>query len=123
MSSGVRRDDKLLRTLEKTQEIELTVTGRRTGRAIPRTVWVVVKGNSPLFIPVNGPSTHWYKNILKQPKVEVSVGGLTHEAVMLPITDKERVLEIVRLFTAKYGKENMERYYPDKSVAAELTFA
>ena len=52
---------------DRTNEIELTVKGRKSGRDIPRPVWFVRKGKTLYLLPVNGSDTDWYKNMLVNP--------------------------------------------------------
>ena len=114
---------KVLDHLQEVEEIELTVTGRKTGRPIPRPVWFALEDRSLLLIPQYGPSTHWYRNILKDPKVKISVRGAEITASAVPISDQERVVHFIELFTAKYGKGEMDKYYKNTTVAAEVKLA
>jgi hypothetical protein len=110
----------LLAKLKTENELELTVQGRTTGRNLPRPVWFVLKGDEMLLLPVKGSSTQWYKNIVKNPQVTISIKGLTHSNITQTITSKKEVLETVELFKKKYGAGDIKRYYPKINVAARL---
>jgi hypothetical protein len=62
-------ESKLKSILDRTNEIELSVTGRKSGREISRPVWFVYEDNILYLLPVQGSDTEWYKNVQKNPKV------------------------------------------------------
>ena len=113
----------MLSILKKEEELELVVTGRKTGREIPRPVWFVVRGDDLLLLPVKGSLTHWYKNILKNPRVKISVKGQSHDGQAQSVTEQKKVSEVVELFRKKYGAEDIRKYYPKLDVAARLPLA
>jgi deazaflavin-dependent oxidoreductase (nitroreductase family) len=106
--------------LSGAREIELTVTGRRSGREISTPVWFVSDGGSLNLLPVNGTDSNWYKNLKKTPKVRLSVQGMDHRAEALPVTDTARVGEVIERFKNKYGAEDIRAYYPKGDVAVEV---
>ena len=107
-------------SLAKEKEIELTVTGRKSRKLIPRPVWFVLKGTELLLLPVTGTNSQWYKNILQDPRVKVSSSGQTVAGKLRPITGKKEVDEVIELFKGKYGPGDVKRYYPNPNVAASL---
>jgi hypothetical protein len=44
-----------------TNEIELTTTGRTSGRATSRPVWFVQQGKQFYLLPVGGSDSQWYQ--------------------------------------------------------------
>jgi len=54
-----------IRAVEESREVELTVTGRTSGREISNPVWFVHDGEMLYLVPVSGSDSNWYKNILK----------------------------------------------------------
>jgi deazaflavin-dependent oxidoreductase (nitroreductase family) len=110
----------MLRALQGEEEIELSVKGRKSGRLIPRPVWFVLESGKILLVPVKGSSTQWYRNILEEPEVGIRVRGRTYAGRVKPITQENRVKEVVALFTSKYGEKAMDSYYTSLSVAAEV---
>jgi hypothetical protein len=61
------RNDSFTDRLSRYREIDITVTGRKSGRAISNPVWFVVDGQKLYLLPVQGSDTQWYKNVLKNP--------------------------------------------------------
>jgi Domain of unknown function (DUF385). len=59
--------------LDRSEEIELIVKGRKSGKSISRPVWFVHKDNIVYLLPVNGSNTEWYKNVLHNPSMKISV--------------------------------------------------
>src|SRR5207247_8523174 len=104
-------------SLAKEKEIELTVTGRKSRKLIPRPVWFVLKGTELLLLPVTGTNSQWYKNILQNPRVKVSSSGQTIAGKLRSITGKKEVYEVIELFKVKYGRGGVKSYYPNQNVA------
>lgn len=108
------------RALESTREIQITVTGRTSGREISLPVWFVTEGDNLYLVPVQGSDTNWYKNVLKEPTIRLVAGGAHLVARATPIPDPARVSQIVDKFRATYGAQNVEAYYPKHDVAVEV---
>jgi deazaflavin-dependent oxidoreductase (nitroreductase family) len=106
--------------LKKEKEIELTVTGRKSGKPIPRPVWFVVRGTELLLLPVTGTDSHWYKNVLRNPQVEIRSSQQTFGGKLRAIKERKRVDEVIELFKGKYGPSDIKKYYPNPNVAASL---
>jgi hypothetical protein len=112
--------DKLIAALKVAEEVELAVKGRRSGKDIPRPVWFALRRNEVLLLPVTGSRSQWFKNVLKNPRVRISVAGQTYGGRVETITEKREVSEVVELFRKKYGAGDVKRYYPRQDVAARL---
>jgi hypothetical protein len=108
------------RALQGTDEVEITVTGRASGREISLPVWFVQAGNRLHLLPMYGSDSHWYRNLEKSPTIRVEADGVTLTAVVTPVTDESRVREVVGEFGAKYGAERVEAEYPKRNVAVDL---
>src|SRR5262249_18402669 len=89
--------------LKNTDEIEITVTGRNSGRKISKPVWFVQEGEKLYLLPVKGSDSDWYKNILKTPTMRLNAGGTERNAEAKPVTDAANVRDIVEKFRDKYG--------------------
>jgi deazaflavin-dependent oxidoreductase (nitroreductase family) len=100
-------------SLMASDEIELTVKGRKSGLLIPRPVWFTLSkdGRSLFLVPEKGKKTQWYLNVKRDPVVKIRVRGIsfTGEAVELP---EVRFGEVLASFVEKYGREDIYRYYP-----------
>jgi hypothetical protein len=107
--------------LNRVSEIRLSVKCRKSGRDIPRPVWFVHESNNLYLLPVQGSDTNWYKNLLVEPTLKISVnGGEEIPAKGKPITDSNRVDDIVRKFKSKYGEGDVKKYYPKVDVAVQV---
>jgi hypothetical protein len=108
--------------LDRVSEIRLSVKGRKSGRDISRPVWFVHEGNTLYLLPVQGSDTNWYKNLLVEPTLKISVNGEGEEIQVRgkPMTDSKRVDDIVSKFKSKYGEGDVKKYYPKVDVAVEV---
>ena len=113
-------DEEFMNALDSSGEIELTVTGRRTGREISIPVWFVREGDRLYLVPVRGSDSDWYNNVLKVPTIRLGAGEAQLTARATPITDPAKVAEIVDKFRAKYGTQEVAAYYPKRDVAVEV---
>ena len=108
--------------LERASDIRLSVKGRKSGRDIPRPVWFVHEGGTVYLLPVQGSDTNWYKNLLVDSTLKISVNGGEEipAARGKPITESNRVNDIVKKFKSKYGEGDVKKYYPKTDVAVEV---
>ena len=113
--------DDLHERLNRVHEITLSVKGRKSGRDIPRPVWFVHEGNTLYLLPVQGSDTNWYKNLLFDPTLKISVNGVEIPVRGKLITDSNRVGYIVMKFKSKYGEGEVKKYYTKFDVAVEVT--
>jgi hypothetical protein len=106
--------------LDRTSEIELTVKGRKSGQHISRPVWFVHENDILYLLPVQGSDTNWYKNLLKDPTMKISINGMQITKNAKPITDSNKVKDIVDKFRSKYGSSEVKKYYTKFDVGVEL---
>jgi deazaflavin-dependent oxidoreductase (nitroreductase family) len=108
--------------LSRYREIHLTVTGRKSGRAISNPVWFVFEEGKLYLLPVTGSDTQWYKNVLKNPKIRIHARGAEAELQAAQITEKKEVLSVVEKFRGKYAGD-VKKYYSkfDVAVVAEVS--
>ncbi|SCL20176.1 deazaflavin-dependent oxidoreductase, nitroreductase family [Micromonospora rhizosphaerae] len=107
--------------LEGVNEVELTVTGRKTGRQISRPVWFVQEEESMFLMPITGSDSHWYKNVRQTPMVQVAANGMALNTTATPITEPDRVHHVEAMFRDKYGPDQVEQHYPKRDVAVQLS--
>lgn len=112
--SGIRQ------TLEREGLVTLTVTGRKTGRELPRLVQFVVKGDAILLVPFLGKATNWFINVMGNLEVKITVRGRSLRGTA-KILDERGLQKTIALFTKKYGKRNLDNYYPTKDAAVEVS--
>ena len=110
-------DESLKNRLSRYREIRITVTGRKSGRAISIPVWFVAEDDQLYLVPVQGSDTQWYKNVLKNPKMRVDARGVEEELHVVPMNDPASVSAIVEKFREKYGSGDVKKYYSKYDVA------
>lgn len=106
--------------LQGVQEVEITVTGRRTGRQLSTPVWFVQEEDSVFLVPITGSDSNWYKNVRQTPFIRLSANGTALSSSATPITDADRVEHIVAMFCEKYGADQVAAYYPKHDVAVQV---
>ena len=112
------QNDTLKDRLSRTSEIIITVTGRKSGRALSNPVWFALEENKLYLLPVKGSDTQWYKNILINPSIRVDAAGAHADVKVSPVTDPAQVKSVVEKFRAKYGTGDVKKYYAKFDVAA-----
>lgn len=111
------RKDSLTDHLARYREINLTVTGRKSGRAISNPIWFVFDDGKLYLLPVKGSDTQWYKNALKNSTIRVDARDAKGEFKAVPITDTKQVSSVVEKFRTKYGAGDVKKYYSNFDVA------
>ncbi|MGH9501779.1 MAG: nitroreductase/quinone reductase family protein [Terriglobales bacterium] len=109
--------DDLRDRLARSHELNITVTGRKSGRAISIPIWFVLEDDTLYLLPVHGSDTEWYKNSLKNPSILVKSGSAGAEFGMVPITEAKEVASVVEKFRQKYGAGDVKKYYSKLDVA------
>ena len=112
-----KRNDTLKDRLSRSSEIIISVTGRKSGRAISNPVWFVAEDEELYLLPVKGSDTQWYKNVLKKPSIRITAGSAEAELKAVPVTDATEVSSVVEKFRAKYGAGDVKKYYSKLDVA------
>ena len=113
-------DEQFNTALDASREVELTVTGRTSGREISIPVWFVREGETLYLVPVGGTDSNWYKNVQKTPAIRLSADGAQLSATATPISDPAGVGQVLDKFRAKYGARDVEAYYPKQDAAVEV---
>jgi deazaflavin-dependent oxidoreductase (nitroreductase family) len=103
--------------LSRYREINLTVTGRKSGRAVSIPVWFVSDEEKLYLLPVYGSDTQWYKNVLKNPMIRIDARGAEAELLIAPVTGAREVSSVIEKFRAKYGVNDVKKYYSKFDVA------
>lgn len=113
--------DALRDRLSRSSEINITVTGRKSGRTISNPIWFVFdkdRDKDKLYLlPVKGSETQWYKNVLKNPSIQIDARGADVAVQAVPITDVKQVSSVIEMFRAKYGTGDVKKYYSKLDVA------
>ena len=106
--------------LDSSQELQITVTGRKSGREFSTPVWSVREGNPLFLMPVRGSKNQWYKNVLKSKRIGISSGNVLLELPAKPINDSKRVASVADKFRKKHGVADVKKYYAGFDAAVEL---
>ena len=111
--------DQLKSALQNANEVELTVTGRKSGRESSRPLWFVEEGEKLLLLPISGSDSNWYRNIVKTPEIRLTADGAELAATATTI-DADGLADVVGKFEAKYGADQVEKFYPKRNAAVEV---
>ena len=82
--------------------IELTTTGRKTGKEHTRPVWFVIDDGTIIVQAGKDGKTDWYQNLQKTPAASVRQGEYVFRVRAKPVTDPARVDAIHKLVLNKY---------------------
>jgi hypothetical protein len=110
-------DQRFIDALDESKEVDLTVTGRSSGRQSTRPVWFVREGQEIDLVPIYGTDSGWFKNVSATTGVRLAVGDSEVAGDAVTVTDAGRVAAIVDAFRAKYGADTFERLYPNPNAA------
>jgi deazaflavin-dependent oxidoreductase (nitroreductase family) len=111
------RNEALKDRLSRYREINIIVTGRKSGRTISIPVWFVLEDDKLYLLPVQGSDTQWYKNVLNNRMIRIHARGAEAEFQAVPITDAAQVSSVVEKFRDKYGAKDVKKYYSKFDVA------
>jgi deazaflavin-dependent oxidoreductase (nitroreductase family) len=109
--------------LQDQNEVNLTVTGRKSGQESTRVIWFVEEGDRLLLLPLSGRASNWYRNLVKTPEVGLTADGAEVHASAKPIEDQTGVEQVLEKFRAKYGADQVQEYYPNQDAAVEVPLA
>src|ERR1035437_5030423 len=114
-------NDVLKERLSRFRELNITVTGRKSGRTISIPVWFVFEDDKLYLLPVQGSDTQWYKNVLNNPMIRIGARGAEAEVKVVLVTDATEVSSAVEKFRAKYGDSGVKLYSKlDAAVVAQM---
>jgi len=116
-------DVDFLSSLTSSREVEITVTGRKSGRSISTPVWFVHEDGTLYLLPVEGSDSDWYKNVVAEPEMQISAKGRRITVKASPLSDPGKVKEVVEKFRSKYGAGEIKNYYSKLDAALEAPIA
>jgi deazaflavin-dependent oxidoreductase (nitroreductase family) len=111
-------EDAFTRALKKANEIEITVTGRNTGKTISLPVWFVHEDDTLWLLPVKGSKTQWYQNVLKNPTMTIKAGKEERTLKPQVVKTATNVGNVIQSFQQKYKPALVAKYYPGPLDAA-----
>jgi len=109
--------DSLKERLARYRQIQISVTGRKSGKTITIPVWFVLDGETLYLLPVQGSDTQWFKNVRKNPQVRISARGEAAEFRATAVRNARTVSSVIEKFRAKYGAGDVKKYYSKFDVA------
>jgi hypothetical protein len=112
--------DELKSALQDANEVDLTVTGRKSGNETSRPIWFVHEGDKLLLLPVSGTDSNWYRNVAKTPKIGLRADDAELSTEAEPTEDPATVGHIAEVFGEKYGADKVKEYYPNLNAAVEV---
>lgn len=117
MSNKPTSKEALRDSLSRAHEINIGVTGRKSGRIISIPIWFVSDAEKLYLLPVHGSDTQWYKNVLEKPSIRIQASGTEAELKVVPVSEAAQVSSVVEKFRAKYGAGDVKKYYSKLDVA------
>ena len=117
--SHTSQRESFLGKLKQTGELTITVTGRKTKRKFSTPVWFAMEGQRILLVPVKGSDSNWFKNLEKNPEIELSVDDAKISSKANLVSDPANVKKILEKFRAKY-KSQWSEYYSKQDVYVEV---
>jgi deazaflavin-dependent oxidoreductase (nitroreductase family) len=119
MNQPAQREE-LLNRLKQSNEVNITVTGRKTKKRLSAPVWFVLDNEKVTFVPVRGSDNNWFKNLLKNPQIELGVGDIVIPFKATIVRDPNRVEMVLDRLRTKYGSMWSESHYTNRDVYVEV---
>ena len=113
-------ENAFVKALKRRRQISITVTGRRTGRAITIPVWFVSDDRALWLLPVYGSHTHWYRNLKKDRAIMIQAGAERMDLHARLLKEARAVSKVIRQFREKYTPEEIKRWYTGLDVAVQI---
>jgi deazaflavin-dependent oxidoreductase (nitroreductase family) len=113
-------EDDFVKALQRRRQISITVTGRRTGRAITIPVWFVSADRALWLLPVKGSDTQWYQNLKKDRALTIQAGPKRLDLRARLLKDARAVSTVIQQFREKYTPEEIKRWYTGLDVAVQI---
>jgi deazaflavin-dependent oxidoreductase (nitroreductase family) len=99
VAAGTAED---LRAIESRSTVELTTTGRKSGKPRKATIWFVHEGGRIYLQSGQGGKTDWYRNLTKNPEVTLDFGELRFRGRAKVVDDPKEEERVRKLFPQKY---------------------
>lgn len=109
--------------LAQARRIEISVVGRRTGRRRSYPVWHVVERGYLYLLPVRGSETQWYRNLIRNPSIGISVQGRKAKFRAARLTAPKAVSSVIQKFGRKYKARVVRKLYSKFDVAVRVKLA
>jgi deazaflavin-dependent oxidoreductase (nitroreductase family) len=91
-----------LERIKGASTVELTTTGRKSGKDHSKPVWFVVENGKIIVQAGKDGKTDWYRNMAKTPTAIVRQGGYRFRVRAVMVDDPARIEAVHELFVGKY---------------------
>ena len=61
--------------LKQSYEVNISVTGRKSKKRFSTPLWFILDEGKVILVPTMGSASDWFKNLVNDPQIELSVGG------------------------------------------------
>ena len=119
MNSPADRDQ-LLSELGRSDEVSITVTGRSSKKKRSTPVWFIVEGRKLQLVPVRGSETPWFRNLMKDPHILLSIGQTSVSSEATLLRDQKGAEKVLDKLRVKYRRMWSESYYPKHDAYVEV---
>ena len=93
--------DKLAQVADEST-LEITTIGRKSGKPRTKPIWFVYDQGSLYIQSGKDGKTHWYRNLQKDPHMQVKIGQLTLTGKAKFVADAKETERVHDLFRTKY---------------------
>jgi hypothetical protein len=121
MAGAIMSSVNVGKQLDSSDELHITVTGRKSGKKISLPVWFVRENNTIFLLPLNGTDTQWYKNLERRKKIMISSGNLKLEPSAKLVRDQKKIDLIVEKLRKKHSPAEVKKYYRKFDAGIELS--
>ena len=83
--------------------LEITTIGRKSGQPRVTPIWFVYDQGTLYIQSGKDGKTHWYRNLQKNPQMQLKIGQLTLAGKAQFVTDTAEVEKVHDLFRSKYA--------------------
>src|SRR5579875_2017060 len=111
-----------LSKLKRSGEVRITVRGRKTKKKFSAPVWFFLdrEEKKVILVPVKGSDSEWFKDLAKDPQIELSVDDTTITSNATLVRDSNRTKQVIDKLKVKYKSEWSESYYTKRDVCVEV---
>ncbi len=110
-----------LNKLKQSNEVSITVKGRKTKKRFSTPVWFVLEREEKvMLVPMKGSDNNWFKDLVKDPQIELSVNEIGIPSKATLVRDSNQVKKVLDKFRAKYKSVWSESYYSKRDVYVEV---
>ena len=105
-TSGYAQESRLqdaLAQVANESTLEITTIGRKSGQPRTTPIWFVYDQGTVYIQSGKDGKTHWYRNLQKNPQMQLKIGQLTLTGEAQFVTDTAEIEKVHDLFRSKYA--------------------